>query len=615
MTGIAEGPSDRSEYFFQQCLEDLCGPRDEFISLKTRQLRSERALQGADLTTLEQTSWGQAITKKIDAYYDWYKTTDISQEEALLKEALREILERPFAHTNHLPTRGPIGFFIAQEGHQTIVNWQSYLNIGPDKRQRHRELALTVKDMADSHRFSGLEYYSAEKFLRAQYKNLSLREATLRYIDHAERLAARDRHNTSGLFYQSLELPDNLSELKHKAENQQLTSQELDYLVQSTRKLSILEIVLDYQDHYGGEITWELRQKLLAWSRDKTEAQKATLFHQIENQVFGNRMKRLSREQQLAREKCLVSFSQNYFHYPAQSEIDRFKNFALQARADFVQKIQTSQDLSSESKAVIASEIEKLFFKFPFSRETYRSLFMQLLDSKLKREREGHSIIFNEDAESLSLSLLIMAMNGSFQEDGETSNPDVVDFCTNSLQQNLLGDHANYAVGAIKVSYGLILGPGFYARQVLYHEIGHQLSKILVEKEEIDLTTYGQFRDVEACLSERQARVSGRRLFYLSEDFADLMATLAHGDEGDISRPFACQFFYQDSDGLFWQPSLSNHDREDNHSSYLLRILNSHVDQGGQLPASCQSALQERTGIVRFEDYRCSPLGQILDAK
>ena len=611
LAGGAMASTDWDGHSFQQCLEDLCGSRDEFVSLKTRQLRSERALQSADLSTLERTFWGQAISQKIDAYYNWYKATDISQKETLVKQTLREIIERPLEHTNILPTRGPIGFFIAREGHQMIVDWQDNLNIGLDGRQRHRELALTVKDMADSPRLSGLEHYSAEKFLRARYGNLSLREATLRYIDDAERLLVRDRKNTSGLFYQSLELPDNLRELRDKAQNRQLTSQELDYLVQSARNLSILEIVLDYQDRYSREITWELRQKLLSWSRHKTQSQRAALIHQIEGQVFGNRMERLSREQQLAKEKCLVAFSQNYFYYPAQSEIDRLKDFVFRAREDFVEKIQASPGLSEKAKDVMALEIEKIFFKFPFSRETYRSLFMQLLDSKLARERESHSIIFSEDAQSLSLSLLIMAMNGRFQENTESGNSDIAEFCTNSLQQDLIGDHIHYALNAIKVSYGLILGPPSYARQVLYHEIGHQLGQILVRERGIDSRTYGQFRETEACLSDRQARVGGRPSFYLSEDFADLMATLANSDEEDTSMPFACQFFYQDSTGLFWQPSLINTDEEDNHSSYLLRILNSHVDQGGELPRSCQSALHEKTDIARFEDYRCLPLGQI----
>ena len=612
---------------FQQCLQDLCGSD---YTVEERFRSANRTSETKNLSELENTNWGQQLTQKVDAYYDWYEEWEQfgseQEEEAFIgqiREGVRRIIDSPTSGLETFPIDGQMGMFFFMEASEVITDYYESGNNYSPQKERHRELVDAYKDFLSlpTTNFSNANDYSAENFLRLKYGDLSFQEALLQYIDYATSVQNREQNNTEGVLNSVLGLPKNLEELKIKAQDRSITEQEIKTLLESHMMLPYLEILLDYQDRHGEEIAAEFSLELQSWLGQKTPAEKEQLVAEISDKTREDDESESSKEERLfSKEACLRSFQKNVSLYPRQQEVEQFKDFIAREHRDLVQKINTSSHIPETSKSTLVAEIEKLSMIYPLSREDYQSKFMQRLDGRLVQMQERDLEIFDNfknDVQHSALFLLMLKMKGlsDEEEEQEEMETDFADFCKETF--NVDDDFGSSTVAAwdvIKFGASAILGSRSYARQVFYHEIGHNLKRMLElntlerllkgENVDVDLDMQQLFAPARTCLQDRQDRISGRGEFYLGEDFADLIAATF---EDSSSRPFACEYFWMgaDSGRFYGQDSLINSNVKDDHSSDLLRALFNSIDRGMGLPASCQTALEE-AGHPDFQERQCS---------
>ena len=591
---------------FQQCLKDLCGPGD---TLRNREVGAIRASETMDLSELENTDWGREITQKIDAYYDRYEILDFIIKVLDLEQSLLEIVASSAVHIEGLPSHGLLGSAVIMEGLSNYAN---------GNKARHRQLLSAVERLAKTSWYRA-EKLSLEEFLRLKYGEMPFLQALLLYIDDVENLKSRDLENTGGFVFKQSGIPANLEALKIKAQNGQIAEHEIRALLEPASNLFLFEVFLDYQDRYGEEVAGELREELKVWLEKKTTDEKQDLVDKIMNKDFNNEVASGLASREFSKRRCLRTFHQRSTHYPTQNAIDQFKDFPLQVQRELIQKVSYHPGFSEEAQSLLNQEIGGFHFEFPLSQETYRSTFLQLFDSQLESSRKNSAQLFDMEGQDLAIYFLISQMTGLGYDENESNifQEGVAGLCDEILEESL-NSQTLLGTEIIKIGYSMIYTTPAYARQVLYHEMGHQFKELL---EGLNHNLRQSFEESKSCLKDRQDKISGRGEFYLGEDFADLV--VATFLEDTSSRPVFCNFFVQDKgefynpDAHVWtmsgayfrtrmsDPSLFNSDVEDDHSSYLLRALFNSVDRGMGLPASCQTALED-AGHGDFQEWQCS---------
>ena len=311
---------------FQQCLQDLCGSGD---TLGERHHRSVLDSVEKSLPELENTPWGQVLTQKIDVHYGRREKVGIfeSEEEkkafeAQIEKTLQEMANSSAFHPETYPVYGQMSVFILAEGSSVFSNYIGNPGEYRPERRRHWELVQAIQVFLSSPPFllQEMASYSIERFLRLKYEELPLQEALLQYIDDAIGVQNRDRKNTGGIFSTAFGLPGNLAELKIKAQNRQITEQEMTILVESNFVLSYLDILLDYQDRYGEEIIADLYAMLQSWLEQKTPAEKMALVGPIVEYFGEEGGDYSSSSRAFGKEVCLRAFDRNFSLYPPDSE-------------------------------------------------------------------------------------------------------------------------------------------------------------------------------------------------------------------------------------------------------------------------------------------------------
>ncbi len=614
---------------YQECLENICGPSDQFIPLRTRHYRKKYGLEKFDAHQLKNTTrGGREISQKIAEYYSLEEQLELDpKRKAELKDAILPMLENPVRHIE-LPTHGIYGGAIFgkvydimdmvvihtynDEGEliDTKLNEDSFKNIDDQLKAQYRELGQSYVNYNKAP-LRILAQNSVSKYLSEKYGNIPLQDAITKYIDYAIGLQERMQKNIG---MSIINYPFDLQELKIRAQNQAITSFELDQLVQITDPMGVFEVYFDYQDKYGREIAGEMESILLEWLKNKGKDELKALVED-EDEDSSEERERLAQSLKHSEEQCLAAWHQRYNLYPTQEAIEQLKQLSSEAKKNFIDKVEKAPGISNASKEKMTGKLDAISFQFPFSREFYHTSLIQALDQKIQQKRKFNQSILEITTNPKNM-LTIMALNAMNEEESKDSqdetededelDEEIADLCSTFLEQKPFSD--NYTItkfGAVNLEYDLALGPPSYARQVIGHEMGHNLHDIIAESNGISSETKAAFNEVRDCLTHMQSFIpGGNDEMYSEEDFSDLAAFIV---EDGTFRPFGCYFLLQNPKGVFFNDlSIANSNPEDDHSSWVLRILKYYVDKNITLPNSCQNALFLDAGILNFEAHKCA---------
>ena len=191
---------------------------------------------------------------------------------------------------------------------------------------------------------------------------------------------------------------------------------------------------------------------------------------------------------------------------------------------------------------------------------------------------------------------------GNDEDDDEEYDGDIAEVCQ-GLEQPAFSDATYTAFGEVKVSYTLAKAPKNYQLQVIYHELGHNLDRILRESSISDATSKA-FKVTESCLGEIQKKVSGEEKHknFFGEDFSDWIAAKV---ENDFTKSADCEYLSYDEESQQYKNNTIFADNEDSvHSSTVFRVMRYYVDKGKELPGACREPLTQE-GVLGLEQ-QCS---------
>jgi hypothetical protein len=156
------------------------------------------------------------------------------------------------------------------------------------------------------------------------------------------------------------------------------------------------------------------------------------------------------------------------------------------------------------------------------------------------------------------------------------------------MMPNIVPDAASlwnneFASGPLTVKF-----PGI-ADGITFHEMAHKMF--------LRAGTCDSMRSAMQCLKSLHAE-SSKPEQYLSEDFADLIASQVEGKDKNM----ACLFVQKTKNEDFAKLSLKNPSEGDTHSSDLFRVLHLDFLKNGKLTEQCQQALVAKDEAPTFKN-------------
>lgn len=149
-------------------------------------------------------------------------------------------------------------------------------------------------------------------------------------------------------------------------------------------------------------------------------------------------------------------------------------------------------------------------------------------------------------------------------------------------------------------------------KQIVAHEIGHNINFLFSKLTSMSKESLKTYMDLRKCVSDNYLKSrKGNSYFelftkidnaYTEEDMADTISNMAFPDNKDL---FSCALLYPDiSNKGYVDPRLVPHRFGDPHSEGLFRVLMEMIQKGGQLPLSCQKAMENSSDVLGFNRCR-----------
>ena len=626
---------EQTYYPYQNCLEEVCGSKETgYVPLVTQEYDS----RVDNIEQLKQSRMGLLLSEKIQTYYK-EDSSVISDED---KKKYLEMAETPLEHII-VDNNGAMGFLIFVRKDVTVafglidIESKADDKEGPfeDKsvediellKQLEREKLFKDMDLESIERIKTLKenivsflnskavqgraqmspeggLFSSQRFFLAKYGDIPLKDAILRYINELETIEQRYTKNLDGLFSFPI---NNLASLKIKAENGRITSLELKILINEGFSPELYSVFFNHQDKYANETTkkvennWKNRIQEIS-----TEELKRILTNEFENLQEEKRKEseRVDKKKEHAIDICVIKYHRNMAKYPTVENIDDLEKTAFAAKNHFIDKMRNLEGISPQSKATIVEKLGKIRFQMPFSKREFERNFMRLLDDKIENARRQNLSRDKIDPKKTFTIWAYFALfpNDTDEEEEEDLDGEITEICK-SMDQDAFSDATLVASGDIQLAYTLAKGPEYYQRQVIYHELGHNLQAML-EQEGISRQSLLSFEETKSCVGDVQQYVSQDKFEqFISEDFADWMSFKI---EDSFSKPKGCENLYQDDNGIYEEYSVMRGNIKDDtfHSSLIFRILRYYAAHKRPLPRSCEDALIGE-GLLTGLEYQC----------
>lgn len=600
---------------YQACLEKICGHPKSFTSALDSWKKDYVELSGKDTEELKKTPVGKILHQKIDEFYkeDSYHIAD----EEMKKEFL-EMASNPIDNTK-VSVHGASGIIVALED-INILNHGEYNNetgryeikdsvfegLDAAKKARIEDLKKVFEARINSQE-EQYRHVSSQEFIKRKYPNLDLRSGILKYIEKLSSIEDKFIKNIGGI----IPFPLDLVNLQKRTEYNEISSVELDKMIAEANSIELMGHIFDHQDKFGDEIAAEVSDKLKKWFQGKSSEEvkkllEKKMIEKHKEQVEGD--KKRFQERDKSTEICLDSYHRNSNLFPDEDSIDKLKTTVDFAKGNFIAKVLGMSWLSEESKKHIKSSLEEIRFKLPYSKSTYKDVLINSLSKKLSINKKSNEFLKNNwDMRSLftffTYSVAFPSkIGGNDDDEGKEYDGEIAEICQ-GLEQRAFGDSTYTAFGEVKVSYTLAKAPRNYQLQVIYHELGHNLEKILRESSISDATNKA-FKVTESCLGDIQKKVSGEEKHknFFVEDFSDWIAAKV---ENDFTKSADCEYLSFDQESQQYKNNTIFADHEDTlHSSTVFRVMRYYVDKEKDLPDECREPLTQE-GILGFEQ-QCS---------
>jgi hypothetical protein len=606
--------SSTSKNPYNSCLKKICGDPSEYKSTFQKWLEENAKLINTDLSSTEKSDIGKKLIANIDKYFELESTSFEVDKDELNNEILK--LRKDY-NSFLLPSSGEAGVLTVLEAFKvfeysddaseeyTIKNDYFQGKTGKELEMAKFLAKSTETYMRDPRR--GLRSFSSIGYIKSLYPDKNEADAIVQYVKDMNKLAEESKASLGSLFPLGIDF----NSVNLKIGNESLSPADLDIFVQQTGMLEIIQIALNYQKKYGQYIAKKKTGELIDWYKNNDDVAIKKRLAEMEEKSKLDREKEkeeIIKKSIDAKTYCLQSIKKNQSLLPTQKEVDGLKSISDEAKKYFIQKVNALSTLSIESKKVIVSKLEQLTFKTPFSNEQYTKNLSENLDVILKEAQARNGLYTSGDFQKShgSLLLYILAFPESFNDDesednsGETDDEalaqsDILELCR-SLEQEPFSDATYTAYGSVALSYTMAKAPVSYQRQVIYHEMAHNVDAIMKELG-ISSSSLVHFQKVRNCLYDVQKSMGVEKpKQYFGEDFADALAYQFSDTE---EKPKMCEYL-QLENGEYSSHTILNENESDVHSSDIFRIIRYYIDKNISLPQTCQDAI-ESEGILDYE--------------
>jgi hypothetical protein len=611
---VEETLSKTNQNPYQSCLEQICGDPETFTSALDLWTKDYIELSGKDTEELKKTPVGKILNQKIEEFYK--EDPNRLGNEKMRKELL-EMANKPLQNMK-VSIHGASGFLVAFEGFGIFnhgkynedtdkyeIQESAFVGVLESKRDRLKDLKVKVEDRINSVE-QQYRYISAQEFMKIKYPSLDFKSGVLKYIEELSIIEGQYIKNVGGLLPFPLDLPL----IKNKVKTNDISSVELDIMIQEASTVELFGDIFAHQDKFGKEISTEVESKLKDWFQDKSSDElklllKNKMTESQKEEVEEDKKRFLERDKSV--EVCLDSYHRNAKLFPEKSEIQNLNVTVIDAKKIFIKKVLAMSGLSTESKEHIKARLDAIRFKLPYSKATYKDVLMNSIDGKITNNKKTKNALNNNfDMNSMftffTYTVAFPNEIGVDDEDEEESDGDIAELCQR-LEQEAFSDATYTAFGEVKVSYTLATAPKNYQLQVIYHELGHNLDRIFRESSISDATSKA-FKVTESCLGDVQKTISGdgNHTNFFGEDFADWVAAKV---ETNFTKSADCEYLKFDSDsGQYKNKTIFTDQDGAVHSSTVFRVLRYYVDKNKDLPKECSESLISE-GVLGFEK-KCS---------
>lgn len=597
--------AQKFENSYQLCLEEVCGKTGEFTSISSKWDESFKTYSGRNFES------GALHGKELEIY-DLVKEYYAVDDEALnildYKDDLLRLAKKPKENITFKDSElsKVLKLSEAFEAFRNVttsskVDESFYSNVDGSKLERYKSLGQRINIYLRDGSYI-VRNTSSDAFIKVRYPDLSFEEGVKRYLQKAKAIEEMIKRYLEGF----AALPTDTKATEVAFLNGSLERVELDIFIQSASVLELFGLAIQHAEKYSEEIEKELGQKLLDWTNKEGVDVLAAIDSSIK-EVEESKAKEVEiKKTKLKADKnvCLDVYYRNINMLPSDAQIKKLKSVVEESKKEFISKINDSIDFSSESKMKIIENLKALNFKLPYSKSTFETSFIKSLKSSLQRHKSAYSKKLNAKVKDIfSFTLYSAAFPDALNEDEDEGDEledggEFQEDCTN-FEQEPFSDATYTSLGEIMVSYTLAQSPEGAQKQIILHEMAHNLEHLLKDESITSLPTSAKFNKIRDCLNNYQELIVGKGSeAFFGENFADAIATKI---EKGFSKPKACIYMKNNSEnGEYISDHIKNKNEGAVHSSVISRVLKYYVDKNVELPKSCKNALT-KNGVVSFE--------------